>query len=357
MGGASVGIADGAGDLGSNLASVAHRHPYLNRDWEIGVALSYLRLPLGSTRGEDLDNDGSADDAQQSLQMLGGVTLQFGRLGVGMTFRTDTTGYCAPGGCDAGQRMDAAVTSASLTAGLALLGDSLLVAAGVHSTDVTLRHGGREVRYGDTGPELGLLWRPTLKSYRLGLAFRPPVHALPRPETVGDGMLAGRPLPSSVVMPASLSLAGSMRLGPEAERYNRLSPIARRELGLAPDGEGGGLEGTWLLALQLDLLGPVRADAVPLRSFTAGAPPTPVGHSVLLVPRAGAEYEALPGRMRLRAGTYLEPSLFEDRAPRPHVTAGAQLFLLRYLEDWSISAALDAAPGTWELGVGVEFWR
>ncbi|MET0401991.1 MAG: hypothetical protein ABW123_06280, partial [Cystobacter sp.] len=63
MGGAYVGIAEGAVGFASNLAALAHRSARLANDWDVGVALSWMDLPLSEAKGKDRDHNGVADDA------------------------------------------------------------------------------------------------------------------------------------------------------------------------------------------------------------------------------------------------------------------------------------------------------
>jgi len=86
-------------------------------------------------------------------------------------------------------------------------------------------------------------------------------------------------------------------------------------------------------------------------------PPVPAGASFYVVPRLGVEHELLPKRLRLRTGAWLEPNLVRGSQLRPHVTFGFEVFTLRVIDDWSISAALDAAPRYFAASVGIGWWR
>ena len=81
------------------------------------------------------------------------------------------------------------------------------------------------------------------------------------------------------------------------------------------------------------------------------------GNELYLVPRLGVEHEVLPKRLRLRTGVWLEPNLARGSALRPHVTFGFEVFTLRLYEDWTISAALDAAPRYFAASIGIGWWR
>ncbi len=77
--------------------------------------------------------------------------------------------------------------------------------------------------------------------------------------------------------------------------------------------------------------------------------------------RGGVEYEWLPGRLRLRAGSYWEPNRFEGVPGRLHGTFGIEVRALE-LELWGrrrgrITATIDAASGYNNLGFSIGFWH
>jgi hypothetical protein len=91
------------------------------------------------------------------------------------------------------------------------------------------------------------------------------------------------------------------------------------------------------------------------------------GEKASVSPRLGVESEVVPHWLRLRAGTYLEPSRFQNErvAPRLHATFGfdARVFpwtvfgALSEGTSWYLSAALDAAPRYVSWGASVGIWH
>ncbi len=73
--------------------------------------------------------------------------------------------------------------------------------------------------------------------------------------------------------------------------------------------------------------------------------------------RVGAESELLRDRLKLRAGSYLEPSRTNRSYYRPHGTLGADV---RMFDLWGFSIrsglTLDLAPRYFDWGVGVGLW-
>lgn len=360
LGGAYVGIAEGAEGFNSNVASVAHRSPLLQRDWDAGFTLTWLQLPFSNPERKDVDNDGLPDDALEQRHLQGGVQLQYRRFGLGFSLRNSHAAYCATESCDEAGRIRASLTTSLLAGSFALGRDDFLLGLGIYAAEAQFSYLGETWRYGNTGLAFDFLFRPHGRSYRVGVAVRPEVVGKWRPERGQVPFLAGRQLYSAVVSPGRYSFGASWRLGEGKERYNRLSAAARRHL--AEEGEETPEEdlqeppGRWLLSAQLDLIDGVE-DALPLRAFTSLGSPTPIGGSTLLQPRFGVEHETFVNRLRTRLGTFVEPSPFPDRAPRLHLTGGFEVFLLRYWEDWAVTASFDVARRYTNLGVSVGFWR
>jgi hypothetical protein len=80
--------------------------------------------------------------------------------------------------------------------------------------------------------------------------------------------------------------------------------------------------------------------------------------------RLGVEGEPVPARLRLRVGTYLEPSRFVGVDPRLHVTMGSDLKLFAFdifglvnEFDLRVTATLDVAERYRNFGVSVGIWH
>ncbi|MBZ4421681.1 hypothetical protein [Myxococcus sp. RHSTA-1-4] len=366
LGGAYVGIAEGAAGFPSNLAALAHRSPSLERDWDLGVTLSWLIVPFSDKRDYDLDNDGRTDESEDSRQLLGGLLLQYKRFGIGFSLRNSVATYCATEACAGdSERIRVSLTQSVLAGAVAFGQDDFILALGIYAAQASFRlaSGGDDIRYGDTGVEVDLLYRPHGRSWRLGVTVRPEVIAELRGDAEQAPVLAGKPLFSAVAAPAVLSLGASWRFGEGSERYNRLSPAARRQLlvegdalPVPPEEPRDAPAGRWLVTAQVDLISGVD-NAVPMRAFASTAEPESVGSTSEFAPRLGVEHDTVPGMIRLRAGVYAEPSPFDGRPARPHVTGGFEVFVLRYWEDWAITASFDLARRYTNVGLSVGFWR
>ncbi|WIG93408.1 hypothetical protein [Myxococcus sp. SDU36] len=366
MGGAYVGIAEGAAGLPSNLTSLAHRGPALEKDWDLGVTLSWLDLPFTGSRKRDVDNDGRPDESHDSRQLLGGLLLQYKRFGIGFAMRNSVVSYCATVACAGpGERIRVSLTQSVLAGAMSFGQDDFILALGIYAAQASFRldSGGTELRYGDTGVAVDILYRPHGRPWRMGVTVRPEVVGDWRREQDQVPELAGRTLFGAVVSPAVLSVGASWRFGEGSERYNRLSPAARRQLLVEGDAlpvpEAEPLDapaGRWLISAQVDLISSVD-NAVPARTFASTADEATVGKGTSFAPRIGVEHDTVPGMIRLRAGAYAEPSPFDKRPARPHVTGGFEVFVFRYWEDWSMTASFDLARRYTNVGLSVGFWR
>jgi hypothetical protein len=83
-------------------------------------------------------------------------------------------------------------------------------------------------------------------------------------------------------------------------------------------------------------------------------------HSSISV-RGGVEYEWVPGRFRVRGGSYWEPNRFEGVAGRLHATFGIEGRVLEF-QAWGrrrgrITLTGDVAAGYRNLGLSIGFWH
>lgn len=370
LGGAYTGVAEGPGALPSNLAALAHKSPRLNRNWDIGFGINWLDVPIGSPRDRDLDNDERQDDAESSRQFLFSLMLQYGRFGMGAFWRSSRQLYCR-GDCSPSTALFAEKSHTALAAAVALGDDDFIAAFGLYAANASFSARpfdgaakDEEWNYSDTGTSFDMLWRPHRRPYRVGISVKPQVVGPWRRAAGQSAQVQGRTVFGAVVSPASLSLGASWRHGEGAENYNRLSPAAfnaaleglregdvppRRTPADAPMGDV-------LVTMQLDFIAPTD-NAVNFLSFVNDEAPQTVGDRAYVVLRAGMEHDAIPHRLRLRGGTYVEPSVFHGVNPRPHLTGGAEVFLFNYFDDWAVTTSFDVAPRYYNFGLSVGFWR
>lgn len=277
------------------------------------------------------------------------------------------------------------------------------------------------------GLELGAVWRPSLQPYRLGLAFRSAIDTEPSfsrsllPTSDGDIVLGEGAnllyLPERVSLPWDINIGAAVQLGKrplnpvpttvegvserawltfrlrklerDEERERRLALAAtpderaqvERELAREEARDSALLSAAYrearralaessarverfyvLLTASLVISGSVR-DAVGVESFLDQTV-NRSGGEVVYSPRFGVETEVWEDVLRLRGGSYLEPSRFATSRARLHGTAGADLRLFRWNvfglwpDDfvWYLRGSLDAAPRYFSYGISIGGW-
>jgi len=114
----------------------------------------------------------------------------------------------------------------------------------------------------------------------------------------------------------------------------------------------------WLVASDL-LLTAASENAVGVESVLAQKI-QPVGTHNTISVRLGSELETIPGRLRLRLGSYYEPSNYEGVPSRTHLTGGfeVRMFHSVFLEeyDWGLTFAADSARDYLNILVALGFW-
>jgi hypothetical protein len=351
LGGAYVAVAEGADGMSANLAAITQHAPGLDRPWDVDATVSWLNIGAAHAQQLDYDNAGSANGAESSAQLAAAALVQFVHFGLGTSFRYSRDVYCTTD-CSSASALEVQWVKATVAASMALHHDDLLVALGYFGINAGFSYQGQTWQYSGSGVEVDALYRPEGMPYRLGLSIKPQVLAPYQPAAGQPDAIAGRTLYSAAVAPSILSLGIAYREGEGAERFNRLAPLAHRAEGAdSPEGPAG----TLLLTGQLDLIQSAES-AVPLRAMINQAP-TPVAVSGALEPRIGLEHETLPGRLRLRAGAYLEPSAYASVSPRIHGTGGLEVRLFHALQDWSLSASFDVARLYYNFGLSLGVFR
>ncbi|MDB4997730.1 MAG: hypothetical protein JWM74_5162, partial [Myxococcaceae bacterium] len=115
-----------------------------------------------------------------------------------------------------------------------------------------------------------------------------------------------------------------------------------------------------ILVVSSLLLTGASADSVAVESFLDQRRER-FGRFVTVMPRVGVEAEPIVDWMRVRGGSYVEPSRFDFGTARQHFTAGADVKLFKFdvfgiFDDttWRASVAVDIAPrySNWGLGIG-----
>jgi hypothetical protein len=358
MGGAAVAIAEGSAGSIANPAAPAVRAETSRGRWDWDWHFDYLSTGIGA----DSDNNGIPEEADHGF-LAGpvatlGVVVQspyLGRLSLGMSAT-----YAAQPGAEVGEDtvVIPSATVGRLSLGFELLGGDLALGVGARGGTVAVaKQVGDELAvdvFSISGAsfEVGGLWRPREQDVRLGATLSLPVTG---EDVVTDGCdpldCEGFVVPGRVAAPWQVALGGALRRG--ATPWNRTIAGSWRD------------EDYWLYALDVVVTGATR-DGHGLEAYARGQL-QPSGRRTVVSVRGGLEHEWLPGRLRVRGGSYWEPSRFAapDGSAVPgrlHLTLGVdvRIWAFRFRREpyrLRLSLTADGAERYGNGGLSVGFWH
>jgi hypothetical protein len=350
MGGAAVANASGSSGTLVNPSAPAVRPTTDHDHWSLDYHLDYLNSSLST----DYANTGNTavDGSGTSVFTIGGA-LRYGDWAAAITTVLQST------------HIDDTQTAGSMP----LIGDTLhtklAIARWVPSWDVAIGVAldaaqfqlqpscngvgcGTLFSVSGVGGEAGATWIPRMQSFRVGVDLATPVTGAKvnaNSSCADPSSCEGYILPSDVVSAWRTAGGFAYRFAPTA--WNQQVPQTFRE------------ERALTLAADLVIIGSTRG-AYGLEAFgkhelqRSGATPA---YSM----RGGAEYEWLPGRLRVRGGSYWEPGRFDGVSGRLHGTFGLEVALFDFLAWGPRRAQLtltgDVAERYRNAGVSVGFWH
>lgn len=353
MGGAAVAIAVGSTGTLANVAA-----PAVRRETKHGTFGWDAHFDGQSAAfADDFDNNGLPDTDDASSQLgTAGLVIQYGDWGFGITASTTSTQIVEDDGDAA--TMDGILepqgSIAKIVVARSFLDETHTVGVGLRLASLSMvrpRAGLDKLElFRVSGPsaEAGYLWRPRERSNRVGLAAALPVRNLTSVTVSGCDPLncEGYILPERVEAPWMAAVGYAHRFA--STPWNVEIDSQYRD------------ERALLVAADLVVHGAVE-DGHGLEAY-ARHMLQPSGRRPVVSPRAGAEAEVIPGWVRLRTGTYWEPSRFPGVAGRLHATAGADVRLFQFSLFGTayrprISFTADRAREYGNLGVSFGFWN
>lgn len=390
LGGAYSAVAEGTEGIPFNPASVVNR-TYFSRDkLDWSYVFDFL-LPNGSGEGFDFDNNGRSSSKGAWPEIVLGAHLQYGVWGIGVYGAFSLLEFES-----GGQSYAANLLNIHLSTGLALFDHQLLVAVGFHGGTFGLSFKGDNnnlFQTGATALEAGVLFRPRALPLRLGAAltlpfdrstevpcsegcpqniYLPQRATLPWEVRVGAAYyFGGRPFnPRPSFRQAIASAAGQ----PSSQPGSQPSSQPKSQPSSAPastptsastsrpfdaDADYGG--GRYLMvSAEVVIVGKSAADAIGPDGFLDQLR-EPVGQFVIVSPRLGVESEIWRRRLRLRAGTYYEPSRYEDASGRIHGTASMLLRLFDFSlwghRSLAFAPGVDVAARYFNVSFFLSFWH
>lgn len=425
MGGAYAGLAEGVDGVNANVATPGVRAAFSGRHVDFDLTAS-VSLP-GSFASTDFENRGSlpsrgSANASDFIYGNAGFLLQWGPFGTALTI--DATSYKLQS--PLGNATSVGLVRAHAIVAWAFLKYQLVVGIGVQGTTLSLSSASffgaplpLPAAPSGVAPEAGVLLKLDDQPWRLGVSAHAPVSG--GVSNAGGGTSGSTfVLPSSVVLPGQITIGFALQLGPRPlnpkweDPKDDLDPLRARidkerderakidamELATIPEGpsrktrqheldtrehairrvedarmdaeekkvhaEHDARFANWprprlLVVADAVITAPVD-NAVAVSSFL-DQKNEPYGGSWTVSPRLGLEGEPVINWVKLRLGTYLEPSLFDGSA-RQHFTFGGDLKLFSWNffgildpTTWQISFATDLAPRYSNWGISLGVWR
>ncbi|HEY8143140.1 MAG TPA: hypothetical protein VIG06_10725 [Kofleriaceae bacterium] len=355
MGGAAQALAQGSAGALFNPAAPAARADTSTRNFDWDFHIDILNTSLGS----DFDNNGIKQETEFGFLkgpiVTGGLVGQYGCWGLGgsLVFAEQQLEERADGSTVVPSAVVGRVSLARAFFDYQLMG-GIGIRAGTFGMQLEVEDGRRrEDLFSITGSalEAGAIWRPRDLDLRAGAAGSLPVSSEQVESEECDPLdCEGFILPDRAALPWQVSMGGAWRFGPTP--WNRVVAARWRD------------EKALIVAADLVVTGRV-PDGYGLEAF-ARQELQPSGRSISWSPRAGAEYEWVPGRFRLRAGAYWEPARFRDPAGkeiigRAHGTLGLDLRVWQFHfwgKDFRLRMSItgDAARDYGNGGLSLGFW-
>jgi hypothetical protein len=342
MGGAVNSVAEGAAGLYTNPASAAVRPETKQEKFAWNVYLNSF-VPA---QGQDTNNNGqSVTNVRRSLLGAAGLMLQYGKWGLTMDAGF-TAHEIAP---EAGGGLGVRSLIPHLAVARTFLDDDLSVGLGARggALNVYALDGGQTLftRVGGSA-EGGATWKPREQSFRVALSGALPVFTRPIASPCDPIECYGYILPTDAIVPWTVTAGGAWRFG--STPWNHPSEGAYRD------------EHQLTVALDLTLMGAVE-NGYGLEAFAAKQLQRS-GQKITPTPRLGTEAEVIRGWLRLRAGTYLEPSRFPETNARWHIAGGAEVRLFAFHmfgqeRRPALSFAGDFADAYKNLAFSIGFWN
>lgn len=350
MGGASTALSIGTAGTLFNPSAPAVR-PTTDKDW---WSWDYHLDGMNGSLSTDYDNNGFTSDQGGTSIATAGFGLRFHDWAGAVTLTNLSAPvvgamYMKPGGGEAG--LDASIWRIQVAFARWFRRIDTAIGLSLQSAIFQLKpdcsDAGCDALFSVSGAgfELGAQWIPHGMDFRAGITTATPIAG---GDVSGcDPMnCVGWILPEKIVTPWRLAVGGAYRFGPTA--WNQLVPGYFRD------------EKAVTLAADVLLIGSSE-NSFGLEAFGQHELQRSGRHPDIGL-RGGAEYEWLPGRLRVRGGSYWEPSRFVGVPGRLHVTFGLELRVFEFwlfgsLRRGRLSLTTDAADRYRNGGLSVGFWH
>ncbi len=350
MGGAGAARVNGSAGALINAAAPAIRRVTDNDSWSWDYHLDFLTGRFST----DYDNNGQVASAAEGSQLVtAGLALRFGKWAGAFT----ATVQSSPIDGSEMPRLIASTVRSKLVFARWIERADLSIGAGLQTVAFQLGAENEQPLFDLTGAGLvvGATWLPRGENYRAAVALESRIIS----SQVGSGTCdpnmcsadPGDPNSTVYILPNEVESPGRTIVGmayrwAESPWNQQVKTKFQDEFSVTVTGDlvlaGSSLRGHGVEAFAMQQL---------QRS----------GSHVTASPRAGVEVEAIPGRLRLRGGSYWEPERFEGVRGRIHGTFGLELRALEFrmwgLRRGKLGATFDIARRYRNIGASIGFWH
>lgn len=321
MGGAFVGLAEGNAAIPDNPAAVAYRPRAFLRPWEFDMVMGTL-----VTTNDDTDNSGSSSLIYGDQALVdAGLMAQYENWGLGGVARLTVLDSD-----DLPEDQDAQFLSGTAAVGYTALDRQLAFGFSLNPIGARLKSESDRLernsfKLNGLGWGAGIIWHPNRGHWRFGGAYTSSV-------STDQNLVVSGTSPvrvGNLIVPSGVMVTGNLSLG-TAYEWNQF-PLWQRPT---------------IATCDVRIFGESPADANGGKSFVTQTF-QPEGQKTIVTLHTGLEVESIPKVLRLRIGTYREPSRYDGISARMHITGGFELRLTKF-NVWdnrplAISYAIDAA--------------
>jgi hypothetical protein len=337
MGGAGAAVVLGTAGVLTNPSAIAVRPTTDHDRWSLDYHLDFLT----ATYSSDYDNNGCQAATGGASLVTGGIGARIGDWGIAATSLVQQAPVV-------GSTLTANARAYRVVLSRWIPAIDLAVGGGLQGATFELdpSSGAALFTISGTGLIAGATWLPHDQSYRLAAGLDTAIDGGEvKPDSCDPDDCMGYILPGHARAPARLVTGGAYRWAPTA--WNQQVPGPFRD------------EYSLIVAGDLVVTGPTSSGAG-VEAFGMHELQPSGRHTVVGV-RGGLAAEVMPGRLRLRGGSYWEPGRFDGVSGRTHATFGIDLRVLAFQlfgeRRGRISLTGDVAARYRNLAVSIGFWH
>jgi hypothetical protein len=344
MGGAVAAAAEDMTGILATPAALAFRPPGSPQSWDWDFYVDGLVAP----RDTDLTNSGMTTGADRAVQAYAaGISLYLGQWGMGLSGAGVT--YGLPAAMAGGQATELSTTSSQVALARSFWDGQLGVGLSLAIAEFIVTRADTDlISLMSFTVASGATWRPRGRPWRAGVFGRPPPIGGDVTNACGNdpASCSGFTPPLAGEAPWQVGAGIAWRFG-QVEWNQPRSTLFRDERALVLTGE-------------IAVAGRVR-DGTSVAGLASGMEQAS-GRGVGFATHVGAEWEVIPGRLRLRAGSYWEPARIAERGGRLHGTGGLEVRLFSFTF-WDkerrlrLAIAADGARQYQNFGLSIGLWH